>query len=65
MHSEYQSSGASEPAELVELLRDNKPKECSLDHAASVALPYLRYSARFAAYKNGVGLEKAFPNCAK
>src|SRR5712671_5730906 len=33
---------ASETAELIDLLRDNKPKECSLDHAASVALPHLR-----------------------
>jgi hypothetical protein len=33
--------GDSEPAELVELLRDNKPQECSVDNAASVALPYL------------------------
>src|ERR1700722_5761780 len=28
--------------ELAELLRDNKPKGCSVDYAASVALPYLR-----------------------
>ena len=42
MDSEYQNVGASEPTELVELLRDNKPKERSVDHAASVALPYLR-----------------------
>src|ERR1700736_461283 len=33
---------ASELAELAELLRDNKPKGCSVDYAASVALPYLR-----------------------
>jgi hypothetical protein len=32
----------SEPAELVDLLRDSKPKERSLDHAASLALPDLR-----------------------
>jgi hypothetical protein len=33
---------AAKQAELVDLLWDSKPKERSLDHAASVALPYLR-----------------------
>jgi len=49
--------GASEPTELVELLRDNKPKECPLDHAASVALPYLRWRACFLADKK-VGISE-------
>jgi hypothetical protein len=32
----------AERAELVDLLRDSKPKERSLDDAASAALPHLR-----------------------
>jgi hypothetical protein len=31
----------SKAAELTDLYWDGKPKECSLDHAASMALPYL------------------------
>jgi hypothetical protein len=46
--------------ELIDLYCDGEPKDRSLDQGASVALPYLRYSARFAAHKKGVGLEKAF-----
>jgi hypothetical protein len=51
---------ASEPTELVELLRDNKPTECSLDRAASVALANLRQRARFVARKKSVGQERTF-----
>ena len=51
--------------ELIDLYCDREPKDRSLDQGASVALPYLRYSARLAAHKKGVGLEKTFPNCAQ
>ena len=46
--------------ELIDLYCDGAPEDRSLDQGASVALPCLRYSARFAAHKKGVGLEKAF-----
>jgi hypothetical protein len=36
--------------ELIDLYCDGRPKGRSLDQGASVALPYLRYSARFAAH---------------
>jgi len=36
-------------SQLVDLYCDGEPKELSLDHAASLALPYLWQRARFVA----------------
>ena len=45
-------------AELGDLNCDSESKDRSVDQGASLALPYLRYRARFAAHKESVGLAK-------
>jgi hypothetical protein len=47
--------GVPKLAEPTDLYRDGDPEESSLNYAASVALPCLRFRARFAARKNIVG----------
>jgi len=50
----------SEPAELVDLLWDDEPKEHSSDHAASLALPDLQQRASFVAHKKRMGQARTF-----
>ncbi len=45
-------------AELINLQWDGEPREGSLDHVASVALPYFWQRARFVARKKRVGQER-------
>jgi len=51
MHRGGQSAEGSKTAELIDLYRDSEPREGSLDHAATVAVPPRWPAARFGAQR--------------